>query len=60
MCRRAAATRPPAHWQEVEDSRREEVGWAGHLGRQVAAQVKLSLCFSLLVSVFYSFDFVLI
>ena len=32
-CAPTAATRPPAHWQEVEDSRREEeVGWA-ELGR---------------------------
>ena len=28
-CWRAMGTRPPAHWQEVEDSRsEEEVGWA--------------------------------
>ena len=28
-CWRAVGTRPPAHWQEVEDSRsEEEVGWA--------------------------------
>ena len=26
---RAAGTRPPAHWQEVEDDREVEVGWAG-------------------------------
>ena len=25
----AAGTRPPAHWQEVEDDREVEVGWAG-------------------------------
>ena len=29
-CARTAATRPPAHWQEVEDDREEPlVGWAG-------------------------------
>ena len=29
-CARTVATRPPAHWQEVEDDREEPlVGWAG-------------------------------
>ena len=37
-CARTAATRPPAHWQEVEDDREEPlVGWAGFA--QLAATV---------------------
>ena len=27
-CARLRGTRPPAYWQEVEDDREEEVGWA--------------------------------
>ena len=36
---RVASTRPRAFWHEVDDKGEGPVGWAGHLGRQVAAQV---------------------